>query len=159
MGKLNRVYLISTTAFMLVLPLASIFVAGANGHSDGWSLIGRWFVFWTIGVRLFVAGIRQAAQPAFTAEHIFGIRSAESHPVVRELGFSNICFGLMGIASLFLPSWLPAAAFGGGLYFGLAGTMHVVKGTASANERFAMITDLLFFALIAGWFGHLVIAR
>jgi hypothetical protein len=37
---------------------------------DLWLLLGRWFVFWAVGVRLLTAGIRQIAQPRFTAETI-----------------------------------------------------------------------------------------
>ena len=33
-------------------------------------LVGRWFVFWAVGVRLSLAGLRQFLQPAFTARQI-----------------------------------------------------------------------------------------
>src|ERR1700744_1160934 len=107
---------------MLVFPVASVLI---NARYDVTStliqLTGKWFVFWAIGIRLFTAGLRQAAKPEFTAKDIFHINSVESHTIVRELGFANICFGLLGILSLFVPEWRTAAAFTGGMYMGIAG--------------------------------------
>ena len=64
-------------------------------------------------------------------------------PIVRELGFSNLCFGLIGIISLFIPSWRIVSAFGSGLYYGLAGLQHFIKKPVGANEKFALYTDIL----------------
>ena len=146
--RLSKPYLFTTVATMVVLPGVSILM-GLNRGADVWLLIGKWFVFWAIGVRLTLAGVRQAAQPGFTAQEIFNLTGTESHVVVRELGFSNLCLGLTGIASLMLPTWRPAVAFCGGLYFGIAGMLHVVKGAATANERLALWSDLLLFVIVA----------
>lgn len=94
---------------------------------------------------------RQAVKPAFTAKDIFHIDSVESHTIVRELGFANICFGLLGILSLFVLQWRSAAAFTGGMYMGIAGVYHIIKKPASPNEVIAMVSDIFIFLVMAGY--------
>jgi len=145
-------YLISVLLFMLILPLAFVLIqSGGPGAVFGWPLIGKWLVFWAVGVRLFIAGIRQVSKPAFTATEIFHMSSDESHPVIIELGFSNISIGLLGILTLVKSDWCAAAAITGGLYFGLAGLLHIVKKPAGRNEVIAMISDLYIFALLTAY--------
>ena len=115
--KIN-LYLINVVATMLILPLACIIAeAVVRTTQVSWPLIGKYFIFWAIGVRLLIAGLKQSLQPRFTAEQIFNIRNSEgSLDIVRELGFANICLGLAGILSLFRMEWRPVAAITGGLY-------------------------------------------
>ena len=89
-------YLVTVVASIVVLPLVSIAISrfGLGSREDGWDLVFRWFVFWGVGVRLFVAGVRQVAQPSFTAREIFHLASPDAEVIVRELGFANLCFGL-----------------------------------------------------------------
>ncbi len=150
-------YLMNVLVVMLILPVLSITVECLT-HSSifGWALIGKWFVFWGIGVRLFTAGIRQVAKPAFTAQEIFHISNEESFVIVKELGYANICLGLMGILSIFSIFWCPLAAIGGGLYFGLAGLQHIIKKPVSANETIALVSDVLIFGLMVGYVAFTV---
>jgi hypothetical protein len=144
------VYLISVLLFMLILPVASILIQWQVSKAEiGWPLIGKWFVFWSVGIRLFIAGLRQATKPAFTAKEIFHMTGDESYVVIRELGFANLCFGTLGILSLFKPEWRPAAAIAGGLYFGLAGVQHLFKKPDSRNELIAMVSDIYIFLILA----------
>jgi len=157
---LSRGYFATVLALMGALPVASIALerAVASAPRDLPSAIGAWFIFWGIGVRLATAGLRQIVQPSFTAREIFHHQGAESETIVRELGFANVCLGLTAILSLFAPGWRMAAAFGGGLYFGIAGLMHAIKRPATPNEWVALISDLFIFAIAAGWLA-LQIAR
>lgn len=107
-------------------------------------------------MRLFTAGLRQVAKPAFTAEVIFHATSADSHVVVRELGIANLCIGALGIASLWLPGWRPEAAFVGLLFFGAAGVLHAIKRPAGGNEWVAMLSDLWVAAIAAIYLASLV---
>jgi hypothetical protein len=68
------------------LPAASILVERSSVES-AWELVFRWFVFWGVGVRLLLAGVRQVIQPSFTAREIFHLASADAEVIVRELGF------------------------------------------------------------------------
>ena len=90
-----------------------------------------------------MAGSKQITNPTFTLREIFEISSIESLPIVRELGFANLCSGLIGIISLFVPPWRIVSAFGSGLYYGLAGVQHFIKKPVGPNEKFALYTDIL----------------
>lgn len=72
----------------------------------------------------------------------------EAFPVIRELGFANLCFGLIGLISLFVPGWRMVSAFGSGIYYGLAGGLHLFRKAEGINERFALYTDIFIFAAL-----------
>jgi len=151
-GRKINIYLISVVLFMLLLPLVSTLIE-MKGHDLPLSLLlaGKWLIFWAIGVRLLIAGICQATKPAFTAQQIFHISGTDSYPVIRELGFANICMGIVAITSLFQSEWRMPAAVAGGLYFGLAGLLHVFKKPDSRNEMIALVSDLYLFIVIAAY--------
>ena len=108
-ARVSTGYLLIVLLLMLILPVVSIGIEYYT-HSPLTlvSLIGKWFVFWAIGVRLFTAGFRQVIKPAFTLRNIFNIDSPDSTVIVKELGFANICFGAAAIISIFVPAWRPA---------------------------------------------------
>lgn len=58
----------------------------------------------------------------------------------------------------FVPSWRTCAAFTGGLYFGIAGLMHLIKRPATPNEWIALVSDWLIFIVIASGVIHRVAA-
>ncbi|GAB3942314.1 hypothetical protein GCM10028805_06750 [Spirosoma harenae] len=134
---------------MFVLPLSSIFIDLFVNKVPFpvMNLVGKWFLFWAVGIRLFTAGIRQAINPAFTAQDIFHLTTRESFVIIRELGFANICLGLMAILSAYVPAAQVIVACGGGLFFGIAGITHLVKKPVSPNEWLAMISDI-FIAVV-----------
>jgi hypothetical protein len=144
-------YLASIIALLFVFPLASILIEWIAGNADIAWLIGKWFVFWAVGVRLFVAGVRQAAQPAFTAATIFEIKDKDAEKIVTELGFANLAMGLLGLVSLIQPAWVVPAAIVGGLYYGLAGIKHALNSGRNAGQNIALVSDLAIFALLAAW--------
>jgi hypothetical protein len=150
--KISRGYLVSLLLLMLVLPAVSVWVDYVPYPGLAFMpLVGKWFVFWAVGVRLFAAGLRQVAKPLFTLQQIFHIQEPSGQVVVRELGFANICFGLIGMLALFIPPWRPAAAFAGGLYMGIAGVYHLVKKTESLNEVVAMVSDIYILLIMAAY--------
>jgi hypothetical protein len=155
-SSLSKGYLATVVGLMLILPSASIAAARFVFASQAtlWDLIGEWFLFWGVGVRLATAGLRQSLNPEFTAREIFHLSHPDSHVVVRELGFANVCMGLGAAVSLFVPSWRMCAAFVGGLYFGIAGLMHVIKKPATPNERLALASDLFIVVVVGAWFIH-----
>jgi hypothetical protein len=136
-------YFVFVTLLLLILPVISITAEAAlSRHALGIELLtGKWFVFWAVGVRLFIAGARQVIQPGFTAEEIFGLRDRGVFPIVRELGFANLSMGLLGICSLARAGWIVPAAIVGGLYYGLAGMGHVFQKEKNAKEYMAMFSD------------------
>lgn len=79
------------------------------------------FVFPAVGVglRLFLAGIKQVKNPEFTAKQIFHLESPDSFSILPELGFANIGFGLVAMVSWFKPEWRIVSACTSGLYYGI----------------------------------------
>jgi hypothetical protein len=120
---INKQYFIAVSVLTFVLPvICAATEVLLNKHATfSFDIAGRWFIFSAVGLRLFVAGIKQTTNPAFTVKEIFHYNSPESFPIMRELGFANLCFGLVGIVSLFMPQWRVVSAFGSGLYNGITG--------------------------------------
>jgi hypothetical protein len=57
-------YVVMVIGLMVVFPIASVAIeALLHQGSDLWMLVGKWFVFWAVGVRLMLAGVRQIAKP------------------------------------------------------------------------------------------------
>lgn len=152
-SSLTKSYLAVVVLLTVVFPAASAVAEYfLRGASNGFTfVIGKWFIFWAVGIRLLLAGIRQILNPAFTARAIFDIDHEPSLAIVRELGFANLCGGLVGVISLVLPGWRLVSAFASGLYFGIAGINHCVKKAATLNETVATISDLFIFAALAAY--------
>jgi len=79
-------YVATVVLLLLVLPLGSVAIEAARSASAVAyiTLLGKWFVFWAVGVRLFIAGVRQVFQPSFTAVEIFGIHEPKTLAIVRN---------------------------------------------------------------------------
>jgi hypothetical protein len=135
---------------MVICPALSVAGEAAASHHavSIFALAAKWFVFWLIGVRQLTAGVRQALQPGFTAQEIFKMQTAESHPIVREVGFGNLSMGTLGICSLYRPAWILPAALAGGLYYGLAGLMHVLRKGKNAMELTVTVSDAFAFLVL-----------
>ena len=151
-------YIALVIVSMVVCPALSVAIEAAVSHHTVsiFDLVAKWFVFWLVGIRLFSAGVRQALQPAFTARGIFRFQSAESYPIVREVGFANLAVGTLGICSLYRPAWILPAALVGGLYFGLAGLLHLFRKDRNAIEQTVLVTDafaflVLLVVVVRGW--------
>jgi len=143
-------YFVLIILLLLVFPVSSVVWESALSRHTATTifLVGRWFAFWAVGVRLFIAGARQVIQPQFTAEGIFGIHDRASFAIVREVGFANLSMGVLGICSVFRPGWALPAALVGGLYYGLAGVGHIFRSGKNAKEYTAMISDGFVFLVL-----------
>ncbi len=143
-------YVASIILLLFVLPAGSVVIeAFWRGGADLMPLVGKWFVFWGVGVRLFLAGIRQVAQPQFTAVDIFAIKDRAALAIVREIGFGNLAMGTLGLLTLARPAWLIPAAIVGGLYYGLAGVGHLLRGERNFAENAALVSDFFIFVVLA----------
>ena len=139
-----RTYVTMIVALMFFFPIGCIVLDREYGTAgvDLLFTIGRWFVFWAVGIRLLLAGLRQMLQPRYTAEVILGLRSPDATFMVRELGFANTALGCVGIASLASPAWVWPAAVAGVVFFGLAGINHWRHADRTSLQSVAMVTDL-----------------
>jgi hypothetical protein len=145
-------YLLTITLTMLLLPLGSIAAEWALTPASSLLLLtGKWFVFWAVGVRLTLAGLRQVAAPDFTAREVFGIEGPDALPLVRELGFANLAAGVIGTASIAWPAFVLPAAIWGAIFLGAAGVMHARRRGRSAHETMAMVSDLFVALVLAGY--------
>ena len=153
-SDINKGYILAVSVLTFLLPLAATVTESClyRDHPFSLGLIGKWFIFSAVGLRLMAAGFKQIKDPAFTARQIFHISTPEVLPIVRELGFANLCFGLVGVLSLFLPQWRIVSAFASGIYYGIAGLQHLLKKPVGANERFALATDIIIFILLLVYF-------
>jgi len=140
----SGVFVAAVALFMGVFPLLSTLIESLThqNHEAVIDLVGKWFVFWAVGVRLLTAGVRQIVKPGLTSEGILGIKGREVWQLVRELGFANVSIGLVGIISLWKSNWRIPDAIAGGLFLLLAGIAHLPKKDRTAEEGLAMYSDL-----------------
>lgn len=141
----RRMYIFMIVALMFVVPIGcTIFEVFQSNHGIfAFSILLKWFVFWAVGVRLLIAGLRQIIQPRFTAEVVLGINSQDSKLLVRELGFVNTAIGCIAAGSLMSPGWLMPAALAGSVCYGLAGVNHFLHKARNRNESAAMVSDVV----------------
>jgi hypothetical protein len=143
-------YIAVVALTMLVLPVASILAEHVlHPAAPLIDLLGRWFVFWGVGVRLALAGLRQLLQPAFTAREIFHMSGEGALPLVRELGVANLATAVPGLLSLAMPGFTLPVSISAGIFFGIAGIRHAAERNRSLNETIAMASDLFLFAVLA----------
>ncbi len=135
---------------MVIFPVLFVAIEAAVFHNmvSVFTLAAKWFVFWAVGIRLFSAGMRQVLRPSSTAREIFRIQTAESYPIMQEVGFGNLAIGTLGICSLYRSGWIVPAAVAGGLYFGLAGLLHIFRKQKNAMEQTAMVSDAYAFVVL-----------
>lgn len=153
---MEHLYLYYVIAVMMVLPVASILLELTRTEKprDTWETIGKWFIFWAIGVRSLTAGISQSFNPGFTAALLEVPES--SFVVIRELGFANTCMGLTGVISLLASGWRRPAGFCAGLFLGIAGVLHITRipEGINAGEAIATVSDLAAFLVVAAYLLH-----
>jgi hypothetical protein len=142
-------YLAVVALTMFVLPTLSVAIEFEAHPAPLMLLVGKWYVFWAVGVRLAMAGVRQLLQPGFTAREIFHMQGDEALTLVRELGVSNFAVGVVGLAAIGVPTFVLPSAITAGVFYGVAGARHVVETGRSRNETIAMVSDLFAFAVLA----------
>jgi hypothetical protein len=151
-------YLAAVLLLMLVLPLASLAIdIGLAGSHFSVALLGKWFVIWSVGARLSLAGLKQITQPAYTARTILSLKSDESLVVVRELGFGNLAIGLVGLGGTLFPPWIPAGALAGGVFYLLAGINHLRQAERNSLQNVAMVSDLAVGAILLAAFAGMLL--
>jgi hypothetical protein len=148
-------YLLTVALLTFILPVGSILLdhfLWATALS--WiALIGKWFVFWSAGIRLLLAGLRQFYQPEFTARDIFRLESKDALPIIRELGIANAAIGVVGALSLAQPSFVLPIAISGALFYGVAGARHASDAERSFNQTVAMASDLFVCLALLTYLG------
>jgi hypothetical protein len=153
-------YVTIVILLMLVLPAASVLTDYLRAPESAMlmPLVGKWFVFWGVGVRLGTAGLRQFFQPRFTSAQILGIKGDDAVPLVRELGIANFALGVVAVASLANPSFVLPSAIAAAIFYGVAGAQHVARKERNLNETVAMASDLFVFLVLAAFVASTLMA-
>lgn len=136
---------------MVLLPALSIALDRYVHPGLSVAEAGRWLVFWIVGIRLALAGLRQVAQPEFTAHQIFHMTGDEALPVVRELGIANLASATIGLIAIAAPGFVVPAAVYGVIFYGVAGVRHAMERDRSTNENIAMVSDLFAAVVLFAW--------
>ena len=149
-------YLYFILATEWVLPLLAIGVEYRRQTGPLPEIVGKWFLFCGVGVRLSVAGLSQILNPGFTAAMLH--LDAGAHVIVQELGFTNLLLGGIALLSLFQPGYRVLATGGAG-FMGFAGFLHLsrLSPETTMNETLALISDLWIFAVAMVYLGYRVV--
>lgn len=125
------------------LPIVSGIIELAVIGGDPVLVFGKWFVFWGVGTRLFLAGIVQVSGRAGTAEILGATASTGAErQLTAELGTANIAMGFAGLFAL-VPGWALPVGLAGGVFLLVAGILHVGKKGKNSKETIATWTDLV----------------
>lgn len=144
---------VGTVVCLFVIPLLSVGVEWDVVHAPlSLGVLEKWYVFWAVGIRLLLAGVRQMLQPAYTRTAILGIQDSSSHLIVRDLGIANSSIGAVAIIALIMPAWRQPAALAGALFYGLAGINHAGHSGRTPLQNVAMITDVLAASILLALF-------
>lgn len=137
-------YIVIVLLLDLLLPAFSVFHERhlLSSNAALLPLIGKWFVFWAVGVRFASAGISQVLNPRYTAETILGLKTSEPWLVVRELGCANFAIGAIALGSILAPNWLAPSAVAGAVFYGLASINHLVTKNRNRLQNVALLSDL-----------------
>jgi hypothetical protein len=151
-------YVVGVLLLMFVLPIVSIGNEHYILHSSAplMLLVGKWFIFWSAGIRLSSAGLRQLFQPRLTTEEIFGIKSDDALPFVRELGVANLATGTVGVLSIVQSSFILPIAIIAALFFGIAGIRHLTDKHRGQKQNLALATDLFVSLVLIGYITYAV---
>jgi len=146
----KNVYILIVISLMFVFPIISIiteifFFKSASGTIF---LVGKWFVFWGVGMRFFTGGLRQSITPKFTAEKIFEFKTSEPLVIIQELGFANLSLGMLGILTIFNSSWIMPSAIVGCMFYCMAGIKHLTRKERNLSENVAAYSDLWMFLVL-----------
>jgi hypothetical protein len=149
LDKADTYHLLVNISLIVLLPVLSIICEFKIEHSAiNWELTGKWFIFWAIGMRLFLSGIRQASSPEFTVTKIFRVRNRETFILNRRLGFASIALGIMGILSVINDEWRMIAAITSGVFFGLSVIQDATGKIVNLVEISVLIFDVLTFCVL-----------
>lgn len=142
MPTINKIYIFDVYILTIVLPFAAMCIeaVGSKGQLSV-AVVAKWFLFFAVGIRFMLGGIRQAIGAKRKTGEIFYIEKKQCCPIVKELGFANLSLGVVAAISLVIPSWRVVSAFSSCLYYGAAAVSYFFMKRASANETFIMISN------------------
>jgi hypothetical protein len=112
------------------------------------TLIGKWLLFWAVGIRLIAAGTIQITTSMPANVGLLSNRE-DSNTVRKATGIANIVLAGMSFLCVANDGWSQLAAITVGVYVGLAGMQHDFKTPADTNAWINMVYDFVVFAVVA----------
>ena len=109
----------------------------------------KWLVLWVIGVGALITGLMQALNPEYTA-NLLQIE-ANDFIIIKELGYSQIGMGILGLLSIKSSYYKKASAIVYGLFiFGCTLNHFTRISIVSAGEIVSIVSDIWIVAVSLG---------
>jgi len=149
MPPINKIYIVNVYLLTVLLPFTAMSIE-SFGSKDKLSVavLAKWFLFFAVGIRFLLGGIRQVVRAKMKTGEIFYIERKSCCPIVKELGFANLSFGAVAVVSLYVPSWRIVSAFSSSFYYGAAVLNGFFGKPASANEIFIRVSNGCIFVIL-----------
>lgn len=148
-------HLIQILVIMVLLPIVFTITEIAykkkqkNTFSIG-TIIFKWILFWTVGIRSVSAGLVQLVYPQYTAQIIFELTSgSEFYIFIRELGIANFAIGVTAIISVWKIHWRYPAAFISLIFNAFLVINHILHFQAGLNELASLGADLFVVIMLS----------
>ncbi len=112
-----------------------------NKFPDIFELIGKWFLFWALGVSAFTAALMQMFNPSYTA-NLLSV-SINDFIIIKELGYANFSMGILSILSLKWKTFRQPAAISYGMFMLFCMANHLTRlGDINIDEIISTVADL-----------------
>ena len=136
-------------SLLTVLPLLSVACEHhiAQAAVTG-TLIGKWLLFWSVGIRLLGAGIIQITT-CLPGNVGFLSNREDSNTVRKATGIANLVLAGMSFLCVANDGWSLLAAITVGIYVGLAGMQYDFKTPANRNAWINLVYDVVVFVVVA----------
>jgi len=151
---------ISVVINILILPLFSIILSiiinkTKQQQYNILDIIKNWFIFWSLGIRLILAGVIQIFNPKYT-DNLLQL-GLNNFSIIQELGIANITIGTMCIVSFFKTNLQKYVCFCSS-FFWLGLSINHILNLKSFNDTFSLITDVVLMTISLYFFLHLYIS-
>jgi hypothetical protein len=132
---------------IIILPVLSIIINLIINYQKNitekfYEVIGKWFIFWSLGIRLVIAGLMQLVNPAYTNNLLqLGL---SDFIIIRELGLANLSIGLLCTISFIKKSLQGYVCLYMFIYFTGASILHILRiGSINFDEFITLITNVI----------------
>lgn len=133
---------------LTALPLVSLIIEHKiNDVEIQAGLVGKWFVFWTVGIRLLIGGVVQILAALRQGNTIL-LRSNAGSDTRKIVGIVKMALAVLGFLCIINDKWSLLAAVTAGFYIGLAGFQHDFKKPVTKEGWLYMAYDGLVFLMI-----------
>ena len=136
---------------MFIIPIICVGIEYHKRKSGFISILCKWFVFWSIGVRATTTGIMQFANPTYTMALLQ--LEETSKIIIQELGYAQFGIGIVALLTLVNKSYMGAAAISYGAFMCGASLIHISRiSTAEFDEMMSLVGDILVIIIAITYF-------